>query len=116
MCHSINTEGYSLLRKGKQETNEGSKKIFLNVKGAYIWSESQITRSIHFLWVFRALFILLGTEGERRWHYHGDGPADENQNNPSIRLGSNIVIGSHWSLLRNNLWKECSKTWRLELT
>lgn len=33
-CHSINIEGYNLLRKGKQETNEEGKKIFLNVKGA----------------------------------------------------------------------------------
>lgn len=49
MCHSINTEGYTLLREGKQETNEGSKKIFLNVKGAYIWSESQITDNHTFL-------------------------------------------------------------------
>ena len=42
MCHSINIEGYSLLRKGKQETNEEGKKIF-NVKDAYICSEIQIT-------------------------------------------------------------------------
>lgn len=28
MCHSIDIEGYSLLRKGKQETNEEGEKIF----------------------------------------------------------------------------------------
>ena len=43
MCHGINIEGYTLLRKGKQETNEEGKKIFLNVKGAYICSGIQIT-------------------------------------------------------------------------
>lgn len=67
MRHSIYIEAYSLLRKGNQETNEEGKKIFLNVKGAFTCFEIQITRSIHFLEVFRALFILLRIKGERKW-------------------------------------------------
>jgi len=43
MCYSINIEGYILLSKSKQEANEEETKIFLNVKGAYICLDIQIT-------------------------------------------------------------------------
>lgn len=58
-CHSININGYSLITKGKQEVNKISKKRFLNVRVAYIYSEIWIMEKHKVSISSRALFILI---------------------------------------------------------